>query len=333
MALHNATMTRFLAAGYVTVMSTWSAPVERLAAALSSTLAIVDRVKNMSDVDPASVVLYGCSIGGSMVLKVAAETEVAAITAEEPGPGFGYDSVTALLGNDPSAWSRMLEDPHRLFTPAVRALAQERLRKISGPIFLAQGGSLQWQKLQNEIMFPDLKAAGKEVEAITYPRQRHCFGFFARGLENDEDAIASRFFTDMDSFFKRHLRTQPVPVDDSLADKVVPSGSVLERIPRIELASEILAGYVGTYEPLVVTSGLGSEDVVVTLKDNQLMVEITTFGPRAKGPFFAASQTDFFADPMRPGRPELEFVKGEDGTVTHLILRPFNQTFRKQAAP
>jgi hypothetical protein len=228
----------------------------------------------------------------------------------------------------------MQEDPHKFFTPAVRTLALERLRKISGPIFIAQGeaGALSrpgLQKVLKEIVFPDLKAAGKEVETITYPRQRHCFGFFARGLANDEDAAASRFFTDMNAFFKRHLRRQPKPVDDSLVEKVVPSGSVLERIARIELSSKILADYVGTYEPVGVTSGGAIKNLVVTLDEhNQLMVEITGFG---KGPFFAASETDFFADPMRPGRPELEFVRGEDGTVTHVIVRPLNQTLRKQA--
>ena len=137
MALHNSTMTRFLAAGYVTVMTSWNAPREE-PAALSSTLAIVDHVKNMSEVDPNSVILYGCSTGGYMVLRVAAETEVAAITAEEPPPfGFGYD-VSASVATE-AEWVQLNEDSHRFFTPEVRQVAQERIRKISGPIFFAQG--------------------------------------------------------------------------------------------------------------------------------------------------------------------------------------------------
>ena len=76
-------------------------------------------------------------------------------------------------------------------------------------------------------------------------------------------------------------------------------------------------------------SCVGIEAVVMTLEDNQSMVEITRFG---KGPLFAASETDFFFDPPRSA-PEFEFVRDEDGMVTHLIVRPFNQTFSKQLAP
>ena len=346
LAVHNSTMTRFLAAGYVTVMTTWSGwsgSDSGWEAALSSTLAIVDHVKNMSDVDPNSVVLYGCSAGGHVALKVAAATEVAAITVEDPNM-FGYDiSLTTL--ND---WFQLNEDPHRFYTPEVRRLARERLRRISGPIFFAQGGASPIARggaktTVNEIILPDLKAAGNEVEVITYAGQKHCFGFFAvaeRGVANDGDKAASRFFTDMDAFFKRHLPTQPVPVADSLVEKVKwVLGDQLKsaglRVERIELSPEVLADYVGTYEPdEPLSAALGFvEDVVVivTLEDNQLMVEARLFiGQLNKGPLFAATETDFFFDPQRSGTPEFEFVRGEDGMVTHVIVRTISVTLSKQ---
>ena len=177
----------------------------------------------------------------------------------------------------------------------------------------------------SEIVFPDLKAAEKEVEAITYPGQKHCFGFFAvaeRGVANDGDVAASRFFTDMDAFFKRHLPTQPDPLADLLVEKVVSSGNArerIERIERIELSLEFLADYVGTYDTPVGPVELGIEDVVVTLEDHQLMVE-TGFD---RGPLFAASETEFFFDPPRSA-PEFEFIRDDDGMATHVIVRPFN---------
>ena len=225
MALQNATMNRFLAAGYVTVMH--AAPDRREGfpapgpVARASVLAMVNHVKNMSDVDSRSVVLYGCSLGGYLVLQVAADTEVAAITAEEPG-GFGYSSVLG-LADDPPAWFRFLEDPHAFFTPDRRRPAREEFRKMSGPIFLARGSEGPPVDMHNEFLIPDLKAAGQDVELITYPGQKHCFGFFAtadRGVANDGDAAAGRFFADMHAFFKRHLPMQPQAVDDSLVTHV-----------------------------------------------------------------------------------------------------------------
>ena len=236
MALDNATMNRFLAAGYVTVMQPASGEgdfFQELFASgmgvflreLAAARATVNLVKNMSDVDSNSVVLYGCSAGGYMVLQMAAETEVAAITAEEPG-GFGYSSVMA-LSTDPDAWTWLQADPHRFFTPELRRSAQEEFRKISGPIFLA-GGNRAGQEppptgIADEFLIPDLKAAGKEVERIVYTGQKHCFGFHAtpdRGVANDGHVAASLFFADMDAFFKRHLPTQPQAVDGSLVEHV-----------------------------------------------------------------------------------------------------------------
>jgi hypothetical protein len=47
----------------------------------------------------------------------------------------------------------------------------ERIRKINGPIFIAQGdqqldGVVDHQKIVDEILIPELKAAGKELEEM-----------------------------------------------------------------------------------------------------------------------------------------------------------------------
>ena len=296
-----------------------SVPEDYIQGLVASTLATVNHVKNMSDVDSNSVVLYGCSMGGYMVLEVSAETEVAAITAEEPG-GYGYSTIMA-LASDPQAWFRLNDDPHQFFTPEFRRSAQEEFRKISGPIFVAQGdGGLRTGAVDmlNEFLIPDLKAAGKDVEAVTYSGQNHCFGFFAtsdRGVANDGDAAASRFFADMDTFFKRHLPTQPRAVDDSLIEHVaiepvpVSSETVPERV-AITVSIEILADYVGTYELLIY-----GFDLVLTLEDNQLMGEAPGFG---RFQLFAESETDFFSNQINT---QWQFVRGDDGIVTHVMVR------------
>ena len=312
--LNSPTMTRFLAAGYVTMIPTFHSPEDPQALdPLWDTLAIVDHVKQMGEVDPNSVVVYGCSVGGDLVLEIAGETEVAATTIEEPitilftgmftkdtpkgGASFTYADVYPLL-----------EDPHSFYTPAIRRVTQARIRKINGPIFIAQGdqqfdGVVDHHKIVDEILIPELNAAGKELEEMVYPDQGHCFGF-SGGIGGGEEA-ASMFFADMDAFFKRHLLMQPHAVEDSLVEHVPVSNR--ERV-TITVSSEILADYVGTYE-----IGPG-QDIVVTLEDNQLMGEAPR---RGKFQWFAESETEFF---NRVNLARLEFVRGDDGRVTHAIL-------------
>ena len=234
-ALSNPTMTRFLAAGFVTVVPTFHSAV--VPQGVWDMLAIVDHVKQMRDVDRTSVVLYGCSAGGDLVLKIASETEVAATTAEEPVTlgftgMFTEDTPKAGDSHTLADLSPMWADPHKFYTPAIRRITEERMRKVTGSIFIAQGdqrhllGGVDHHKIVNEILIPGLKAAGTEVEETTYPGRRHCFGFwggasggaFSGSAEAEESA--STFFADMATFFKRHLSTQPHAVDDSLVEYV-----------------------------------------------------------------------------------------------------------------
>ncbi len=328
-ALNSPTMTRFLAAGYVTMIPTFHMEDPQALDALWDTLAIVDHVKQMGEVDPNSVVVYGCSAGGDLVLEIAGETKVAATTAEEPFTilftgMFTKDTPKGGASFTSADVSPLLEDPHSFYTPAIRRVTQERIRKITGPIFIAQGdqrqllGGVDHHKIIDEILIPELKASGKELEERVYPGQNHCFGFGGGlgngGLGGGEEAeeAASTFFADMDAFFKRHLPTQPHAVDDSLVEHVPVSNR--ERV-AITVSSEILADYVGTYEMGPGQGGRGGDIFVVTLEGNQLLA---MWGGPDPMPFFAESETEFFnrvsADFL------LEFVRGDDGTVTHAIL-------------
>ena len=234
-ALSNPTMTRFLAEGFVTVIPTFHSAV--VPQGVWDMLAIVDHVKQMREVDPTSVVLYGCSAGGDLVLKLAGETEVAATTAEEPVTlgftgMFTEDTPKAGASFTLDDLSPMWADPHKFYTPPIRRITQERIRKITGSIFIAQGDQRQLlagvdhHRIINELLIPGLQAAGTEVEETTYPGRKHCFGFWGgvsggafTGSAEAQEA-ASTFFADMATFFKRHVSTQPHAVDDSLVEYV-----------------------------------------------------------------------------------------------------------------
>ena len=89
--------------------------------------------------------------------------------------------------------------------------------------------------IYRDFLIPDLKAAGKDVEAIVYAGQPHAFGFFG-GLgptRSDGKAAAARtFFADMHAFFRRHLPTQPEPVHDALVEHVPVCDALQQRIGR-----------------------------------------------------------------------------------------------------
>ena len=78
---------------------------------------------------------------------------------------------------------------------------------------------------------------------------------------------------------------------------------------EIAVSSTILAQYPGTYE---LRPGF---DLVITLEDNQLVSQATGQG---KIPLYAESETKFFPKVMDA---EIEFLKDNKGSVTHLMLR------------
>lgn len=77
----------------------------------------------------------------------------------------------------------------------------------------------------------------------------------------------------------------------------------------INVPASVLADYAGTYR---LQPGF---DLVVTLEGAQLMTQATG---QSKFPVFAESETKFFPKVVDA---QIEFVRGKDGKVDHLILR------------
>jgi len=227
------TPSRFLAAGYVTVIPTFRSRREdpQTEAALWDTVAITEYVKRLPDVDPNSVVVYGCSGGGSLALELAGQTRLPAIASEEPATVLFTGMFTKdlprkgpeLAGSD----SLVLTDNHqRYFTPELRKFTRDKIRRITCPILILHGddtGSVNrfasLNRFNNDVFVPELRAARKKVEVIAYPEESHCFGIWG-----DRRPAAGKLFADVASFFKRYLRTQPVPIDQSLVSETpIPS--------------------------------------------------------------------------------------------------------------
>jgi dipeptidyl aminopeptidase/acylaminoacyl peptidase len=83
-------------------------------------------------------------------------------------------------------------------------MTREKIRKIHCPLFIAYGDNSAINAVNHEIVIPELKAAGKDLETKLYPGQRH--GFSKSNVE---------FYNDCSAFFGRHIKTQPKPIAPS----------------------------------------------------------------------------------------------------------------------
>jgi dipeptidyl aminopeptidase/acylaminoacyl peptidase len=212
---------RFLAAGYVTVAATFRTRAQDplTSEALLDCLAVLEQVKKMPEVDPKSVVVWGDSGGGSLALELAGEAPLCAVAAQEPATVLftGMYSKENLGGLPPftaASGQHIMQNPKKYYTPELQKLTREKVRKISCPVFIAHGNVHPINKINNEIFIPELKEAGKRVEVILYPGEKH--GFSHSGTPK----ATQKFFEDCYAFFKRHLPTQPAPLEATLIQQV-----------------------------------------------------------------------------------------------------------------
>ena len=214
---------RFLAAGYAVAVITYRSrdddPQSRVSA--EDSLAAVNHVRRLSYVDPKSVVVYGCSGGGNLALEVAAMTDVTALAAEEPAT-VHFTGITDK--NFPRSGPRytpddslpILADPKRYYTTKYQTITRDKIGRIRSPILIVQGDQHPLNRFNREVLIPELRSAGKALEVSTYPGQPHCFAF---GSPPRAAQAALKAFQDTDTFFRRHLNTQPKPIDPTLIAK------------------------------------------------------------------------------------------------------------------
>ncbi|MDQ3622332.1 MAG: dienelactone hydrolase family protein [Verrucomicrobiota bacterium] len=217
-SLSQPTHTRFLAAGYVTVNATFRSRQKdpQTRDALEDCLVIIAQVKKMPDVNPKAVVVMGGSGGGSLALELAGETDLCAVVAGEPASVL----FTGMMKTEGRAeLEKMMDDPKRFYSAELQKFTREKIAKIRCPVLIAHGDKHPINKINHEIVIPEMHAAKKPLEVIHYPGQPHGFYY---GRNGDPEA-GQKFFNDAQAFFKRHLPTRPTPLDESLV-KQVPVG-------------------------------------------------------------------------------------------------------------
>ena len=207
------THARFLAAGYVTVTPSFRDrrvnPQTR--DALEDCLTVIAHVKKMPEVDPRSMVVVGGSGGGSLALELAGEADLCAIAAGEPASILFTGMLTASEDESRGLMQKTMDDPKAYYTPALQAFTRKKIAQIRCPVLIAHGDKHAINKINHEIIIPELKAAGKQLTVVAYPGQPHGFYF---GEIGDPEA-GEKFFHDANAFFTRHLAVQPKPLPES----------------------------------------------------------------------------------------------------------------------
>ena len=219
---------RFLAAGYVVAVITYRSRDDDPQSTRSrdDSVAAVGYLRQLPYVDPRSIVIYGCSGGGDLALEVAAATDVAAIVPEEPASVLFtgiFNKAFPKQGErfTPRDARPIVADPKRYYTDEYRESTRTKIGKIRCPILILQGDETSDRNRFNaQVLIPELRSAGVTLEVVTYPGEPHCFAFYGSGQRTPRPSVALRAFQDADVFFRRHLRTQPTPVDASLVEHV-----------------------------------------------------------------------------------------------------------------
>jgi acetyl esterase/lipase len=212
--------TRFLAAGFVIVVPTFRTREEnpQTRDALDDCLAVVDHVKKLPAVDPGSVAVLGGSGGGSLALELAGETDVCAIVAGEPATVLFTGLMVRGMSDRGPAFQDVMRNPKQHYTPELQKFTRAKIAQIHCPVLIVHGDIHPLKIINQEIIVPELKAAGKSVEYIEYPGQPHGFWWGAA-----DGTVGQKVFDDAMRFLKPNLKTQPVPLDRSLI-KEVPVG-------------------------------------------------------------------------------------------------------------
>jgi len=205
--------TRFLATGFVIVVPTFRSREEnpQTRDALDDCLAVVEHVKKMSVVDPQSVAVLGGSGGGSLALELAGETDLCAIVAGEPASVLFTGLMVRGMSDRGPAFQEAMRNPKQHLTPEMQKFTQAKIKQIHCPVLIVHGDIHPLKTINQEIIVPELKAANKTVEYIEYPGQAHGFWWGAA-----DGAVGQKVFDDAMRFIKPTLKTQAVPIDETL---------------------------------------------------------------------------------------------------------------------
>ena len=218
--------TRFLAAGFVTVVPTFRSREEdpQSRDALDDCVAVVDYVKKMHAVDPKSVAILGGSGGGSLALELAGETDLCAVVAGEPASVLFTGLMVRGMSDRGRAFQEVMRNPKEHLTPELQKFTRDKIGQIHCPVLIVHGDLHPLKIINKEVIVPELKAADKPVEYIEYAGQPHAFWW-----GNMDAAVGQKVFDDAMRFLKPTLKTPPVAIDESLITRVPVGGDRAEQ--------------------------------------------------------------------------------------------------------
>jgi dipeptidyl aminopeptidase/acylaminoacyl peptidase len=216
----------FLAAGYVVVAITYRGRDDdpQPPVSLEDSLAAIEHVRQLPYVDPQSIGVYGCSGGGNLALEIiVAETSVRAVVLEEPASIIFTGIFNARF---PKAGPRYTaadarpigDNPKGYYTPEYQKLTRTKIERIKAPILIIHSDQEPTlTRFNNEVFIPELRSAGKNLEVRSFTGEPHCFAFNGQAAQ---PANVIKALEDAESFFRRHVNTQPKAVDSSLIRRV-----------------------------------------------------------------------------------------------------------------
>jgi dienelactone hydrolase len=172
----------FANAGYVVAVTTYrSRDVDPQAPdARNDSLAALEYLSRLPDVDGSKLAVFGCSNGGDLALEVGIASDVAAIVAEEPATAMFAGMLTRRPSGErivPGAdGGLMLRNPDKFFTPELQAFTRAKVARLRAPILMLQGEPTRpLNGFNAAILLPELRAAAKPVTVLSYPKEPHCF--------------------------------------------------------------------------------------------------------------------------------------------------------------
>ncbi len=203
--------TRLLAAGYGIVVGTYRtyADKSRDPGPIEDCLAIIGRLKELPEVDNQSIVAFGHSGGGRLVLELSglgARAGLVAIAPGEPATTLYAEMYPEGMRGPNMEVSRNLE---KYFTVENRQILERKVETLSTPILIVHSDRHHVNILNNMHLVPAIRAAGKGLETILYPGFGH--GFVWGGAGVTEEAFA-KLIDDLNRFFSRHVGVKPKPL-------------------------------------------------------------------------------------------------------------------------
>ena len=226
------TLSRFLAAGFAIAVPEFATRQydPQNPQTLRDCLDAVEWVQKMPEVEPSSVVVYGTSGGGSLALEIAGEIKIADAIADEPASILFAGMLTKDLAQGrpevkASDAQDHMENPRKHYTAEIQKRTRAKIAKIECPVLIVHGDVHVINRINEQIIIPELKAAGKKVHEIYEPGARHGYSMGSAG-----PAAALKFYEGSRRFLQPLLKTQPKALDASMY-KLVPAAEEREGRP------------------------------------------------------------------------------------------------------